>query len=264
MDIRSALILRVYEQLGLDSWTSRLHSHPFCIFIVLDNIFYIIRMENRVNNDKEKRNETSVNHQLICRICNKPFNDPQSLSCSHIFCHQCKGGWGWACAYFVWSLSRISNSRYQPLLVLSFVMSKWQSLSRISSGSSLLGETLHGSPLSDKTFHGSVLLGRTFYGSVLSCKTFKGSVGVAEPLNSSAALHFFSEQETFQHFWSKSLWVRNLFKRYGISNGCNIKHVYFANFQTRLAFSKNSETDFKRWSYGCLRVGKKKRKIFSR
>jgi len=46
-------------------------------------------MENSINNKNKDINETSVDHQLLCTICNEPFNDPQSLPCGHIFCLQC-------------------------------------------------------------------------------------------------------------------------------------------------------------------------------
>jgi len=46
-------------------------------------------MGNNINNNNENRNETSVDYELVCTICSKPSNDPQSFPCGHTFCRQC-------------------------------------------------------------------------------------------------------------------------------------------------------------------------------
>lgn len=46
-------------------------------------------MATSIDGNNEHRCETSVDHQLLCTICNKLLNDPQYLSCGHTFCLQC-------------------------------------------------------------------------------------------------------------------------------------------------------------------------------
>jgi hypothetical protein len=38
-------------------------------------------------------NETSIDPELICIICNSPFNDPLCTPCDHTFCRECITGW---------------------------------------------------------------------------------------------------------------------------------------------------------------------------
>ncbi len=42
-----------------------------------------------MNDKNEDLNETLMNDRLICTICNRPFNDLQTISCGHIVCRQC-------------------------------------------------------------------------------------------------------------------------------------------------------------------------------
>ncbi len=46
-------------------------------------------MANNISNNNRDTHGTSIDHQLICTICNKPFNDSPSFPCNHRFCQQC-------------------------------------------------------------------------------------------------------------------------------------------------------------------------------
>ncbi len=48
-------------------------------------------MANAVN--YEYVDEPSIDPELICSICNEPFNDPVCTSCDHTFCRHCITGW---------------------------------------------------------------------------------------------------------------------------------------------------------------------------
>lgn len=37
--------------------------------------------------------ESSIDPELICSICNSPFNDPASTPCDHTFCRECITAW---------------------------------------------------------------------------------------------------------------------------------------------------------------------------
>ncbi|CAF3916035.1 unnamed protein product [Rotaria sp. Silwood1] len=41
----------------------------------------------------EYMDETSINSELICIICNKPFIEPISTPCDHTFCRECLKRW---------------------------------------------------------------------------------------------------------------------------------------------------------------------------
>jgi hypothetical protein len=46
-------------------------------------------MTTSSSNNIKERSETSVDYELICTICNKPFNDLQYFVCDDAFCRQC-------------------------------------------------------------------------------------------------------------------------------------------------------------------------------
>jgi hypothetical protein len=48
-------------------------------------------MEN--NGQFEYTNETSIDPELICIICNSPFEDPRCTPCDHTFCYECITNW---------------------------------------------------------------------------------------------------------------------------------------------------------------------------
>lgn len=52
--------------------------------------------EKKINNNNHKyeyMDDASVDSELICSICNKPFIDPVSTSCDHTFCQDCIKRW---------------------------------------------------------------------------------------------------------------------------------------------------------------------------
>jgi hypothetical protein len=46
-------------------------------------------MTTSSSNNIKDRSETSVDYELICTICNKPFNGSPSFPCGHTFCRRC-------------------------------------------------------------------------------------------------------------------------------------------------------------------------------
>jgi len=50
-------------------------------------------MSNNNNRQYEYMDESSINSELLCSICNKPFIEAVSTPCDHTFCSACIKQW---------------------------------------------------------------------------------------------------------------------------------------------------------------------------